>query len=144
MMRVVLAWLFLWPLKGLVSDWAGTVNLVKLVAPFKPAFFAVIMIFVMIFGSLSILLGIYAPIGAALLLIYSLIGFVVHYRLSQQLAAMKLTKAAGDKDKTVFQNAKALGVVGHVTSAQKNIVIAAALLVIVLLGSGPMSLLPLF
>lgn len=144
LLRLTLAWLFLLPIKGLISDWNNTINLVRLIAPFKPQFFATLMILVMIFGSISILFGIYAQVGALFLFVYSLMGFVVHYRLSKNLDGMTLSASASKQDKVTFQNAKALGVVGHVTSAQKNIVIAVALLVIVLLGSGPFSLLPLF
>lgn len=139
-LRVVLAWIFLYPLKALLSDWEGTVDLVGLIAPCKPHFFAVIMVLVMIAGSLSVLLGFYAQIGAILLFVYSLIGFVVHYKLSQQEAAFELSAEASESDKAVLEQAKGLGIVGHVTSAQKNIVIAAALWVIIFLGSGPYSL----
>lgn len=139
-LRIVLAWMFLYPLKGLLSDWKGTVNLVRLITPFFPHLFAILMILVMIGGSLSILLGAYAQIGAAFLLIYSLVGVVVHYQLSLQIANQSLSDTATEDDRAVLEKTKALGIAGNITSAQKNIVIAASLLVIVLLGAGPFSL----
>jgi len=95
---------------------------------------------VMFLGALSILFGIYAQIGALFLFIYSLVDVMAHYQLSQQAASQTLSDDASESDKAILETTKALGVVGNVTSAQKNIVIAAALLVIILLGSGPFSL----
>ena len=141
-LRLVLAWFFLDPVKGLISDWDASVELVKSIIPFQPQCFAILMIIVMIVGSLSVLFGIYAQIGAGCLLIYTLMGVVVHYRLGNTLSDMRLTKTAVKADKTIFETAKALGIQGHMTSAKKNIVIVAALLQIVLLGSGPFSLYP--
>lgn len=139
-LRIVLAWMFLYPLKDLLADWKGTVNLVRLITPFFPNLFALLMILVMFLGSLSILFGVYAQIGASFLFIYSLVGVIVHYQLSQQIKTQSLSDEASKDDRAVLEKTKALGVAGNNTSAQKNIVVAAALLVIVLLGSGPFSL----
>ncbi len=78
----MLAWMFLYPLKALLADWPATIDTVKLIAPFKPSFFAVVMVIVMIVGALSVLFGIFAQIGSLLLLVYCLIGVVVHYKLA--------------------------------------------------------------
>jgi len=139
-LRIVLAWMFLYPLKALLSDWKETLNLVSLVSSFATKYFAVLMILAMIIGSISILFGIYAQIGATILLIYSLIGIAVHYKLSQKIAKESLSNTATQKDQDVLSETKQLGIVGNITSAQKNIVIAAALLFIALIGSGPYSI----
>ncbi|AHE67770.1 DoxX family protein [Legionella oakridgensis] len=139
-LRIILAWMFLYPLKAQLSDWDATVELVDLIAPFQPQLFAVLMVFVMIAGSLSVLFGIYAQVGAACLMIYSLIGVLVHYKLSRLITSFYLSATASNADQKILEKVQSLGVVGHVTSAQKNIVIASALWVIVCLGSGPYSL----
>lgn len=139
-LRLILAWMFLYPLKAQLSDWDATVGLVDLIAPFQPQLFAVLMVLTMIAGSLSVLFGLFAQVGAALLMIYSLIGVLVHYKLSRLVAGLRLSASATIADQQILEKAKHLGVVGNVTSAQKNIVIASALWVIVCLGSGPYSL----
>lgn len=139
-LRIVIAWLFLFPLKVLLSDWPAAVDTVKLVAPIFPSFFAVIMVLVMIVGAFSILLGAFAQIGAALLIIYCLIGVVVHYKLAGLAANSKLSASASKEDRAVSQKLSALAILGNQTSGQKNIVIAAALFFILMIGSGPFSL----
>lgn len=143
-LRIVLAWFFLYPVKGLIINWNTSVNMVKLVIPIFPNVFTVLMILTMIVGSLSVLLGIFAPVGALLLFVYSLIGVAVHYKLSQKIKKQALSESASQPDQSILAETKALGVAGHTTSAQKNIVVASALLIIILIGSGPLSLLPLF
>ena len=143
-LRIVLAWFFLYPVKGLITNWNESVNLVKLVIPIFPNLFTALMILTMIVGSLSILLGIMAPIGALLLFVYSLIGVAVHYKLSLKIEEQALSESASQSDQNILAETKAIGIAGHTTSAQKNIVVASALLIIILMGSGPLSLLPLF
>ena len=139
-LRLVIAWFFLQPIPALCRHWKASVAMVKLVFPTYTKFFTAMMIVVMVCGALSVLLGFYAEIGAAMLCIYSLIGFFVHSELKQQIEKLKLKDRVTDKDEKAFEKCQSLGVVGHATSAQKNIVIAAVLLLIVLMGSGSYSL----
>ena len=81
-LRIVYAWLFLYPLRVLLKDFEPTVNLVALIAPYKPRFFAVLMVIVMIFGALMILFGVYARFAGFMLCIYNIVGMVVHYKLA--------------------------------------------------------------
>lgn len=138
-LRIVIAWFFLQPVKALCSNWAASRGMVALLFPYAENLLAALMIAVMIVGSLSVLFGIYAQIGAALLFIYTFIGIFVHLKLKNQILALKVSADVFSNDKKQFDAAKNLGVVGHQTSALKNIVIMAALWMIVLLGSGPFS-----
>lgn len=139
-LRIVFAWMFLYPIKALLSDWPTTVNMVKLVAPRQPRFATVVMIIVMIVGAFSILFGIYAQLGGLLLLIYCLMGAFVHFRLGQIANGLQLNHKASQPDKDICQEASKLAVVGHVSSAQKNFVLAAVGFFFFMLGSGPLSL----
>lgn len=138
--RVVVAWFFLKPVKPLCLHWKSSLEMVKLISPYCVNILAFMMIAVMIIGSLSILFGFYAQIGAALLFMYSLMGVVVHTKLKNKILSEKLADDCSLQNRKIFDTIKSIGVVGHATSAEKNIVIAAALLIVVLLGSGPYSL----
>ncbi len=138
-LRIVYAWMFLYPLKVLLADFNATVGLVGLIAPFKPRLCAYLMVAVMIVGSLMILFGIYAQIGGILLMFYCLIGVVVHNKLAQQALSAKLSPGASDSDKGVLKSTADLGAVGNFTSAQKNYVLAAVGFFFFLMGSGPWS-----
>lgn len=139
-LRIVLAWMFLYPLAGLIKDWDGTLGLTGLVSNIATKYLAVLMVLVMFIGGVSILFGIYAQLGAAMLFIYTLIGIKVHYKLSQKIARFNLSNLASKEDCNIISETKQLGIVGHITSAQKNVVIAGALLFITLMGSGPYSI----
>ncbi len=133
-LRLAMTWLFLTPVFGLIRDWDGTKQLIRLISPVWINGLAVCCVAIMIAGSLSVLLGVYAQIGAALLGVYCLLGIRVHYQLAKTIAQ---STHPGDGD--------ALGIAGHVSSGQKNVVLAAVCLFIVVFGSGPMSLtLPLW
>lgn len=139
-LRIILAWMFLYPLKNLLADWEGTKNLVGLLSPIGKNFIAILMILAMIIGAISILFGIYAQIGSAILFVYSLIGAYIHYKLAKEASKKELSDSANKIDKEILIETKSLGIVGNVTSAQKNFVIAGALLFITLMGSGPYSI----
>ena len=141
-LRIVYAALFLYPIKGLVQDWPTTQSLVKLVWPYDVALniICIAMIMVMFAGALSIALGLWAQVGGMALLIYCLFGAKVHYALAGALQANSLSENAIEADKTVFSQAVNLGVVGHVTSAQKNFVLSSVAFYFVILGSGPLSI----
>ena len=128
-LRVVYAWIFFRPLPGLIKDFKGSVDLVSLIVPFWQRSFTVIMLLVMFFGALSILFGMYAQIGGIFLFCYCIIGYFVHQKLAAQLT--QSTNAPVDVVN--------LGVIGHVTSAQKNIVLAGVALFFELAGRGHVS-----
>jgi len=133
--RIALAWMFLVPLPGLLKDWQGTVNLSALLCKWNPRVLAIISVLIMLFGALSVLIGIFPRVGALGLCLYSLCGYRVHRQLARQ------AKAMANKDN---QPLVTLAQVGHVTSAQKNIVIAALAFFMVLQGVGPYMLINLF
>lgn len=138
-LRIVYAWLYLYPIKSLISNWNDTLNMVRLVAPWQTNVFAVLTIIVMAVGGLSILFGIYARVGGFLLLFYNLIGFFVHFRtakLIQQLGSETISP----QDEERISKLVELGTIGHMTSASKNIVLAAVAYFFILMGSGPWSL----
>ena len=139
-LRVVYAWMFLYPLITLLSDWQATENTVALVFPWAKKLFSLLMVLIMVVGAISILLGAYAQIAGILLFFYCMIGAVVHYRLAKLTAVHVLSNEASEADKAALKETIALGVVGHVTSAQKNFVLAAVGLFFFFMGSGPLSL----
>ena len=129
-LRLTYGWIFLAPLKGLLKNWKGSVALVKILTPWPwaknlAALGAGLMILVMIFGSLGIILGIEGRLAGFLLMIYSLFGIRVHFQLAKQ--AMKQ------------EGSDSLGVVGNITSGQKNVVLAGVGAFFMLMGTGPLS-----
>ena len=73
-----------------------------------------------------------------MLCLYSIFVIKVHYKLSQEAKAGHLSSQVSDYDREVL--AEALAVVGHITSAETNVVLAAVGLMFTLLGSGAFSL----
>lgn len=140
LLRVVYAWFFIYPIKGLLDDWQGARSLAAIAIPVYPQFFSILMAVVMFFGALSILLGVYTEVSGTILCLYCLLGARVHYKLAKQLKVSALSSTATEDDKKTLLDAVNLGVVGHVTSAQKNFVLAAVSLLFVFVGSGPYSI----
>lgn len=140
-LRAVYAWMFLYPLNALLKDWSGTKNLTALLFPFAIPFFTVLMLLTMFFGALSILLGIYGQLAGFILLIYCLLGAIVHYRLASNAQKIHLTPVSSLEDQQTLAEAIRLAAVGNITSAQKNFVLAAVACFFMLMGTGPYSLL---
>lgn len=141
-LRCIYAWMFLYPLKSLLKDWPATVHATGLLFPWQTKIFAVASVAVMALGALSILLGCYGQVGAAGLLAFSLGGAVIHYRLAELAKNARLSDQASSFDRQAMANHATLGVVGHVTSAEKNFVLAAVALFFLLKGTRPWSLCP--
>lgn len=138
-LRIGYAWLYLYALKALFANWQATEWIVSLVFPFWVRFFAVLCVLSMIVSSIMLIFGIYAQIAGIILFFYNLIGARIHYQIA---AAIKTEKQNGTVNKTdheIFEKVQTLGIVGHVTSAQKNFILAAVALFFMLMGSGPFS-----
>jgi uncharacterized membrane protein YphA (DoxX/SURF4 family) len=135
-LRIVYAWMFLYPLKDLLKDWQGALSLTKLVVPFPKLvpLFTFAMLAIMLLGGLSILLGFYGQLASAALLVYCLMGARVHYCLANKAKKLNL------KENGACKEAIQLAILGHVTSAQKNFVLAAVACFFILMGTGPYSL----
>ncbi len=141
-LRVVYAWMFLYPAVGLIRDWKSTVQTTGLLFKWFPGGFALGSLMLMIFGSFSILLGFYGQFAAVAFIGFNLGGAILHYRLARILKQTHLSKEACAADRDALQGAIALGVVGHVTSAEKNFVLTAVALFFAMKGTGPLSLVP--
>lgn len=139
-LRISIAWLFLSPLKQFIPHWKKTVEMVRFLIPFQPELLSVLMIMTMFFGSLSILFGIYAQVGAALLVIECLLGFIIYKKYVKKIMTLQLSAESTEADRKILQCAKGIGIMGNKTSGQKNLIIVAILLFIILVGSGPYSL----
>ena len=139
-LRIIYAWMFIYPLKALLQDWQGTVGMVSLIVPAAPRLGAVLMVMVMLAGGLMILLGIYAQIAGLLLAIYCLLGYRVHQHFARSATALKLDNEAPRRDCNILNQARQLAEVGHITSAQKNMVLAAVGVFFFLMGAGPMTI----
>ncbi|CEK10693.1 DoxX family protein [Legionella hackeliae] len=138
-LRIVFAGFFLYACYGFVRNWPAAKQTATLIYPRYANFQAISMLIWMFVISISILLGIYGRIGGALALLFSSIGAYAHYTCAHKLTSIQLSTTATDEDKKLLEEAKAIGMVGHVTSAQKNYVIAAMSFFFMLLGTGPWS-----
>ena len=141
-LRAVYAWMFLYPAVGLIRDWPGTVQTTGLVYTRATPVFAAGGLFVMIAGGLMILLGVYGQWAGLALVAFNLGGARIHYRLAAVAQETQVSTAATPEDRATAGQLTTLAGVGHVTSAQKNYVLAAVGLFFALVGTGPMSLVP--
>ena len=139
-LRLAYAWVFLYPVPGLVKDWPGTVAATRLLFKRLPDLFSGVSVLVMVVGALSILFGIYGRIGAAGLLVFNLGGAVIHYRIADSARNTSLSTAASLEDKNTVKQLATLAAVGHTTSAWKNFVLAAVAFFFLIQGTGPWSL----
>ena len=139
-LRAVYAWMFLYPAYGLMKDWETTVQTTAMLFKWQPAVFAFGSLLLMIFGAIAILFGIYGQLAAVGLIGFNLGGAVLHYRLAARLKQTHLSSEALPADQHALERAIDLGVVGHVTSAEKNFVLTAVAFFFALQGTGPMSL----
>jgi len=87
-------------------------------------------------------LGFYGQFAAVAFIGFNLGGAILHYRLARILKQTHLSEEACAADRDALQGAIALGVVGHVTSAEKNFVLTAVALFFAMKGTGPLSLVP--
>jgi uncharacterized membrane protein YphA (DoxX/SURF4 family) len=141
-LRAVYAWMYLYPSIGLIKNWPQTLSTTKLLFTKGTTFFASASIVVMILGSLMILFGAYGQYAAVALFGFNLGGAVIHYRLARIAKGTQLSASASDKDQSTVAELANLGHVGHVTSAEKNFVLAAIALFFALVGTGKFSLVP--
>lgn len=139
-LRFAYAWVFLYPVSGLVKNWSGTVATTGLLFKKFPELFAGVSVLVMAVGGLSILFGIYGRVGAAVLLVFNLGGAVIHYRIADQAQNTSLSAAASAEDHKTVELLAMTAAVGHTTSAWKNFVLAAVAFFFLLQGTGPWSL----
>lgn len=131
MLRIVYAWLYLYPLMTLSKNWQTTVATTALLFTKHAQQCARVSVVVMVIGAISILFGIYARIGGILLLFFNLGGAYIHYRLADQAEGF-----AAEGNTTLVN----LAMVGNVSSAQKNFVLAAVAFFFMVQGSGPWSI----
>ncbi|MDC0534680.1 DoxX family protein [Francisellaceae bacterium] len=139
-LRIIYAWMFIYPIKALTADWQSTKNTVRLLTPIFVNLSAMMMIAVMFVGGVMILLGVYAQIAGIALCAYCLIGYYIHNKIAQNALNSTIASQISDADQNVINNIKAAAAVGNVTSAQKNIVLAAVGLFFFFMGSGPFSI----
>ncbi|MEM7436818.1 MAG: hypothetical protein AAF436_16815, partial [Myxococcota bacterium] len=136
----VYAWMFIYPAIGLVRDWRSTVETTALLFKWQPALFASLSVAAMFAGGLMILLGAFGWIAGLYFFAFCLGGARVHYRLAARAGETKPPSSLGGPDQDAFEGLAGLAVVGHVTSAQKNFVLAAVGLFFFLMGTGPCSI----
>jgi uncharacterized membrane protein YphA (DoxX/SURF4 family) len=141
-LRAVYAWIYLYASIGLMTNWPTTLSTTKLLFTKGTAFFAATSLVIMIFGSLMILFGVYGQYAAVAMFAFNLGGAVIHYRLARLAKATHLSESASDVDRATVVELANLGHVGHVTSAEKNFVLAAVALFFALVGTGEISLVP--
>ena len=139
-LRIVYALFFLYPLKGMLSDWQAAKDAVSVLVPIYQGFATVIMMLVMVVGAIGIGFGIYGQVAGILLLLFCVMGVVVHYRLAALARRQALSHSVSHKDLAFFKNTQDLAILGNLTSGQKNVVLAAVALFFVLVGTGPCSL----
>lgn len=138
-LRAVYAWMYLYPAVGLLNDWPTTVKTTGLLFKTQTEFFAGCSLVVMVLGAVMILFGVYGQYAAVALLAFNLGGARIHYLLAAA-SDTTLSDSATADDHAAAQALSKLAVVGHVTSAQKNFVLAAVAAFFALAGTGPWSL----
>ena len=134
--------MYLYPAVGLIRDWPSTVHTTGLLFKRDTRFFAFASVVTMIVSALMILFGVYGQYAAVALLGFNLGGAKIHYSLAEMAHQAQLSHTASGEDRAAFQELATLGWVGHVTSAQKNFVLAAVALFFALVGTGPLSVVP--
>lgn len=139
-LRIIMAWMFLIPVPGLINDWTSTQLLTRLISGIFVKTLSFVSIAMMVLGAISLLLGLYAQIGGLLLLVYSLMGVRAHFKMAKLIESIQLPDICRPDGDHAFMEVKSLGIVGHITSGQKNMVLAATALLFVVLGSGPVSI----
>ncbi|MEM7135541.1 MAG: DoxX family membrane protein [Myxococcota bacterium] len=139
-LRSVYAWMFIYPAIGLVRDWRGTVETTALLFKWQPALFAASSVAAMFIGGLMILLGAFGWIAGLYFFVFCLGGARIHYRLAAKAGQTKPPSDLQGPEQDAFAGLVGLAVVGHVTSAQKNFVLAAVGLFFFLMGTGPCSI----
>ena len=142
-LRLSVAWLFLWPLPGLLKDWSTTVATTSLVFPL-PTLTTFLGLLVMPLGAISIALGVYGRIGAALLAAYCIGGAFVHMALARQSQSLINELTIPQNQHATAQKVAKIGAVGNITSAWKNWTVAGSCIFMALVGTGQWSLLNLF
>lgn len=143
-LRIMFAWIFLWPAPGLIRNWPTTVQTTGLLFPKGKTFFTLISVVGMIICALMVLIGIYGRLGAIFLFFLCIGGAIVHNKLAgiPEAAARDLPDTGTDEKRAaVLQQALTLNRVGNVTSAQKNLVIAGVSAYFFLSGTGHLSVL---
>ena len=142
-LRIMFAWIFLWPLPGLLKNWTVTVQTTGLLFPFGQSFFTFISVAGMAICSIMVMLGIYGRVGGLFLFFFCIGGAIVHNKLAglpeaaaKQLSSTDLQGPCGK----VLDQALTLNRVGNVTSAQKNLVIAGIAAFFALAGTGNLSI----
>ena len=69
-LRIMFAWIFLWPLPGLLKDWQTTVQTTGLLFPFGQRFFTTVSVIGMTLCSIMVMVGIYGRVGAVFLFFF--------------------------------------------------------------------------
>lgn len=141
-LRAVYAWMYVYPAIGLLRDWPTTVKTTGLLFPRATPLFAAASVAVMIVGGLMILFGAYGQYAAIALLAFNLGGARIHFRLAAAARATPLPDDVPPDERASLDGLVELAEVGHVTSAQKNYVLAAVAVFFALMGTGPWSVIP--
>jgi uncharacterized membrane protein YphA (DoxX/SURF4 family) len=140
-LRGVFGLFYLYTAYTLIKGFSWTVEHTQILFGKNARLFAFGAICLMIGGGASILLGFYGRIGAALLILFTAPGTVIHFK------EIALANNLRDKLKTVVppdsqQTLNELGLSaysGHFSTALKNIVLVATAVFILLMGTGPFS-----
>ena len=109
-LRIVYAWMFLWPVKSLIANWEGTVQCTQLLMKKNSTCWAITSVVGMVLAGIMILIGFWGQIAAIFLFVFNIGGAMVHYRLAAQ--AQEALGCAGQESEWAQ-----LAVVGHTTSA---------------------------
>lgn len=141
-LRIAYAWIFLVPLPSLLKNWHETKALTALLFPQKTTTtLTIVMLVAMFFGALSILFGILGQWAGLILMVYCLLGVIVHRRLAKNAQNIRLSTSSSAADQQQLNDLIGLAVAGNIGSAYKNIVLAAIGFFFMVMGTGPCSVL---
>lgn len=129
---------------------AWTVEESKILFGNAAKFFAPIGILIMGFGGISILFGVLAEIGGALLSGFLLLGTLIHLRHSKNASALlnslldTLDDGAESERSEMLQTLATSAQLGHYSSAMKNMSLMGPSVFFTVMGSGPWSVVSLW
>lgn len=135
-LRIAYAWLMLNALGTLIRSRQATVESMRPMFPVATEAIAGFMFAFMGLSAVSILIGLWGQIAGAGLVVFNLMGVKFHMGFAKRGQAL----ASENPDNPLVVEAGTLALVGHTTSAQKNVVLAALGFFFAVAGTGPFSL----
>jgi uncharacterized membrane protein YphA (DoxX/SURF4 family) len=149
-LRIAYGGLFIFTAWTLATGWDWTVaNTAVLFGAARAKLFSVGAIATMSIGGMLIVLGFFGRLGALMLLVFLILGTMIHVKERDQVPGLAQAlrdnaKAAGHQldgsDETTLMTLQVSAFSAHVANVYKNVCLAGIALFFILVGTGPGSL----